>query len=111
MELTINVYDEKGEVVKVSKANSIDIKFGTIRSLMELLKIDDMNNTMDILKVVYGAWDQITSILGQIFPDMEYDDWNNIKLNELLPTVLLILKDSFGQMLVIPSDSKNPEAE
>ena len=107
MELKINVYDENGKVVKVSKANSIDVTFGTIRSLMELLKIDDLDNTMDILKVVYGAWDQITSILSKIFPDMEYEDWNNVKLNELLPTVLWILKDSFGQMLNIPGDPKN----
>lgn len=110
MELAINVYDEKGKVVKTSKAQTIDIKFGTIRSLMELLKIDDMDNTMDILKVVYGAWDQITKILGQIFPDMNYEDWNNVKLNELLPIVIVMLKDSFAQMLSIPGDSKNPPA-
>lgn len=113
MELKLNVYGENNEVVKQCKAQVIDLKFGTIRSLMKLLKVDDLDNTAELLSAVYGAWDQLTKILGQCFPDMEEEDWDNVKLGELIPIVLTILKASFSQILSIPKDNdeKNLMAE
>jgi hypothetical protein len=37
---------------------------------------------------------------------MEDDDWNNVSLKELLPVLILILRDSFKEMMAIPK-SKN----
>jgi hypothetical protein len=105
--LILNVYDDNDNIVKTSEAKLIDLRFGTIRSLMELLKVDDINDTAELLKTVYGAWSQIIGILNRVFPDMTEEDWENIKLSELLPILVVILKSSFVQILSIPSDSKN----
>lgn len=105
--LILNVYDEKDDIVKTSEAKLIDLRFGTIRSLMELLNVDDIDDTSQLLKTVYGAWAQITNILGRVFPDMTEEDWENVKLTELLPILMVILKSSFVQILSIPNDSKN----
>lgn len=105
--LKLNVYDEKDNVVKTSEAQIIDLRFGTIRSLMELLNVDDIDDTSQLLKTVYGAWGQIITIIGRVFPDMTEEDWENIKLSELLPILVTILKSSFAQILTIPNDSKN----
>lgn len=105
--MELNVYGKNNEIVKTCEAKEIDLKFGTIRSLMKLLKIDDMNNTGELLKVVYDAWEQLVDILQEVFPDMEEEDWDNVKLNELMPTILAILKSSFTQILTIPTDPKN----
>lgn len=105
--LILNVYDEKDDIVKTSEAKLIDLRFGTIRSLMELLNVDDIDDTSQLLKTVYGAWAQITNILGRVFPDMTEEDWENVKLTELLPILMTILKSSFVQILSIPNDSKN----
>ena len=110
-ELKINVYDENDNVIKTSEAKVIDLRFGTIRSLMELLNVEDIDDTAELLRTVYKAWNQITAILGKVFPDMEDSDWDNIKLSELLPILVIILKSSFVQILTIPSDSKNSIAE
>lgn len=106
-DLIINVYDENDKVVKTSEAKMIDLKFGPIRSLMKLLDIDDIEDTATLLKTVYGAWEQLTGILSKCFPDMEDEDWDNVKINELLPTIIAIIRMSFNEMLSIPSDSKN----
>ena len=45
MKLTINVYDENNEVVKTCEAQTIDLEFGTIRALMKLLNVDNVNDT------------------------------------------------------------------
>lgn len=108
-ELTINVYSKKNknEIEKTCTAQPADLMFGSVRSLMALLNIDDINNTGQLLKTVYNAWEQLTDILTDCFPDMEEGDWNRVRVNELLPVVVEILKSSFGKVLEIPSDSKN----
>ena len=105
--LTINVYDDENNVIKTSEAQMVKIKFGTIRSLMKLLNIDNVEDTSELLQLIYSAWDELTKILSRIFPDMEEDDWENVELNELVPIVVDVLKFSFTQILTIPNDPKN----
>lgn len=107
MELKLNVYDDENKVIKTATAEVMELKFGSIRSLMKLLKVDDINDTAELLKVVYGAWEQLTKILNGCFPDMTDEDWDNVKVSELIPVIMAILKYSFTQMLTIPTDSKN----
>ena len=107
MELKLNVYDDENKVVKTATAEVMELKFGSIRSLMKLLKVDDINDTAQLLKVVYGAWEQLTKILNGCFPEMTDEDWDNVKVSELVIVLVTILKYSFTQMLSIPADSKN----
>lgn len=107
MELKLNVYDDENNVVKTATAELIELKFGSIRRLMKLLNVDNINDTSELLKVLYGAWEQITKVLNGCFPDMTEEDWDNVKVSELIPVLMAILKYSFTQMLNIPTDSKN----
>lgn len=107
MKLKLNVYDDENNVVKTATAEVMELKFGSIRSLMKLLNIDDINDTAQLLKVVYGAWEQLTKILNSCFPEMTDEDWDNVKVSELVIVLVAILKYSFTQMLSIPTDSKN----
>lgn len=107
MKLKLNVYDDENNVVKTATAEVMELKFGSIRSLMKLLNIDDINDTAQLLKVVYGAWEQLTKILNSCFPEMTDEDWDNVKVSELVIVLVAILKYSFTQMLSIPADSKN----
>lgn len=103
----LNVYDKENNIVKTCEAVDASLKFGAIRSIMELLNIDDIDDTAQLLKTVYSAWEQLTAILSQCFPEMEEEDWDNVKLEELIPVIVGILRTSFGKILTIPSDSKN----
>lgn len=105
--LKLNVYNDNDEVIKTAEAKFIDLRFGTIRSLMELLNVEDINDTSELLKKLYSAWNEVIKILSRVFPEMEEGDWDNIKLSELIPMLVVILKSSFVQMLAIPADSKN----
>lgn len=105
-DLILNVYDDENKIVKTSKAELVELKFGSIRRLMKLLNIDNIDDTAELLKTVYGAWDQLTKILNSCFPDMTEEDWDNVKTSELIPVLMMILKYSFTQMLSIPSDSE-----
>ena len=103
----INVYDKDNNIIKTSEAVDCELKFGAIRSIMRLLNIDDINDTGELLKTIYSAWEQLAVILSQCFPDMSESDWDYVKLEELVPVVVGILRASFGKILTIPNDSKN----
>ena len=106
-ELNINVYDKAGKITKTATAKLIDLEFGTIRSIMQILNVENIDNTAELLNVLYGAWDQVTAVLSQCFPDMTDEDWEHVKLKELMPVMIRILKYSFTEILSIPQDPKN----
>lgn len=103
----VKVYDEAGEITKTCTATEYRLKFGAVRSLMGLLEIESINDTAQLIKMINNAWESLTVILTEIFPDMEEEDWDHVYIDELVPVVLSILKGSFGKILTIPNDSKN----
>jgi len=111
MRLFINVYekDENGKKVikKQCDAETIDLEFGTIQKLMELVNIENIESLPDMLKAIYGAWEEIKNVLGEAFPDMKLEDWEHVRIKELYPTIMSILKYSMMEIAGIPSDGKN----
>lgn len=107
--ITLNVYDKKdfSKVTKTVEAKPTRIMFGTVRSLMKILKIESIEDTKDLLTIISDAWDELTAVLNNFFPDMEDEDWDCVDMAELVPVVFTILKISFGKILTIPKDEKN----
>ena len=105
--LLLNTYDREGKIVKTVEAQMFDIEFGTIRALMKVLDIDNIEDTAELLKTVTNAWEEILSILGQFFPEMEDDDWTHVKVKELLPVLLDIIRFTFSEIMTIPVSEKN----
>lgn len=105
--IKLNVYDENDNIIKTVEAQFVELRFGTIRGLMELLNVENIDDTGELLKTVYQAWDKLTSIMNKMFPDLNEDDWDNLKLSEVIPVLLRILRTSFVQILSIPTESKN----
>lgn len=108
MNLVLKVYDESGKnVVKTYESTTYDLMFGTVMSLMELLKIDEINDQMELLKTVHSAWDEIKTVLSGVFPDVTEEDWKHVKVKELLPIIMEIAKFAVTDMFSIPTDPKN----
>ena len=105
MNLTLNVYDGK-EIIKTVKSTTYDLELGTVIKLMKLLKIEDTENELELLKIITRAFDEIIDVLSNVFPDMEEDDWNHVKLKEIVPVIINIAKFSVTETLKIPSKSK-----
>lgn len=106
--LVINIYDKKGkEVVKTAKATTYDLMFGTVQKLMDLLKIEDLNNNLELLKVLYEAWTEIRLVLNEVFPEITEEEWKCVKVRELLPVIRDIAKSVIADFMSIPTDPKN----
>lgn len=104
---TINVYDKDKKIIKTCTAIDCDIRFGSVRKIMALLDLDDIDDITALLRTIYSAWDQTTKVLSECFPDMQEEDWDNVYINELVPTVVGIAKASVAKIFDVPSDSKN----
>ena len=102
--IVINVYDDNGNVVKTSEAQKVKFKFGQIRAIMELLNIEDVPDTVTLMRVIYNAWDQLIRVLDECFIDMTYEDWENVPVDELIPAVFEIVRYSFSEMMNIPTE-------
>lgn len=100
----IKVYDDDDKVIKEVEANVVDIRMGSIRKLFALAGIDEVEDMTSMLRMVNGAWGSLTKILDKIFPDMTEDDWDGVKINELLPVVVKIIKRSLGALGDIPQE-------
>ena len=104
MELTIKVYGDKGEVVKECKATTTKIKFGVVRSIAKLIKIDRAKDSAELVNTVVNTWDKLTDLLETCFPDMSGDDWDSVDLEEVVLVLWCILKDVIKNILAIPKE-------
>jgi hypothetical protein len=94
--LVLNVYSNDGEIEQTVEARSIDVMYGTIKSIMEILHIEKATDTRELLGVIYDVWGELTEVLSQIFPTLTEDEWNRVKMSELIPVVMAVLKQSFA---------------
>lgn len=101
---TINVYDNDKKIIKTSTAVDCEIRFGSVRKIMALIDMDDINDTAALLKTIYGAWDQTTKVLSECFPDMTEEDWDNVYISELVPVIVGIAKSSVEKIFEVPSE-------
>lgn len=106
-DLILNVYNDNDEVVKTCKAQFVELRFGAVRSIMKLLKVDQIETNLELMNAISDAWEQLTVILGKCFPEMEDSDWDNVKMSELIPVVVSILKSSFAKMMDIPKEKNS----
>ena len=105
MNLVLKIYDTDGKnIVMTYESSTYDLMFGTVKRLMELLKIEDMDNQLEMLKVIYSAWDEIKKVLAGVFPDVQPDEWEHVKVKELLPLIIDIAKFSVQEMFTIPTE-------
>ena len=112
LETSLNVYDENDIVVKTVKANVVDIRFGTIRKLVKLLGVEEVEDTNELMTMVFQAWEEVTKLLSKAFPEMEEEDWEYVKVSELLRTIITIFKGSANYMLgAVGESEKNSETE
>lgn len=106
MELTINLYDDDGNVIREAKANTVSLKMGQVSAIMRLLDADNIETSVDLLNAMNKAWKQLVKVLSKIFPDIKEEEWDNVDIGELLPVFVLIIKESLAEMMKIPK-SKN----
>lgn len=103
--INLKIYDESGKnVVKIYEAETYELPFGTVRKLMNIVKIEDMNNQAELLKTIAGAWDEILNVLHRVFPACTDDEWDAIKAKEVLKVIIQIAQSAISDIFIIPTE-------
>lgn len=103
-EIKLKIYDSDFKnVQREVTAQKCAISFGTVRKFVEIIKIDESDNGIEILNTIICAFDEVTSVLNRVFPSVTEDEWNRVAVNELVPLIIDIAKFIFKGMFKIPT--------
>lgn len=86
MELILNVYSvDKKEIEKVYRVDSLDLMFGTVEDIINVIDIDKINDNTAVAMMIVKAWWQLKPFLKDIFPGVTDDEIKRVKINEMIP--------------------------
>lgn len=102
----LNVYDNEGNITKTVTGEPVDIKFGQVRDIMTLLDAENIDSTWELVEAIHHAWDKLVIILSEAFPEVTYEEWENIPIRDLIPAIWDVIKVSFNALTKVPKDPK-----
>lgn len=108
MELTLNIYKKGGrEIEKTYRTSEVDIMFGTVEDIVKLLDFDSLSDTyksnelssnIDFIgiigKLVRGAFSEVKNLIMEIFPELTEEEFKRVKIKELIPLIIDVVKFS-----------------
>lgn len=110
MQLLLNIYDPETKIIaKQYKAESVDIMFGTIEDLIEIIDIDKLseNNDTELTKIILMSIKKVKPLLKEVFTGLTDEELKNTKIKELIPLFIDIVKYMFAEIKGLGGDSKN----
>lgn len=96
-DLKLNIYNGKN-IEKTYTAEEIDIMFGTIEDLLDVINFDKLNDEKEVVKVVIATLKQLKPFLKQIFDGLTDDEIKRTKVKELVPLFVEIVKYTMNEL-------------
>ena len=96
-DLKLNIYNGK-TVEKTYIAEEIDIMFGTVEDLLDVIDFDNLNDEKEVVKVVIKTLNNLKPFLKQIFDGLTDEEIKRTKVKELVPLFVKIVKYSIDEL-------------
>ena len=107
MELKLNIYAKDGKTIeKTYISKDYNVSFGIIRKFMKLINIEKMEDKMEVLNLVMGAWEQFETVLSGFFPEVTEDEWDRVSLEEIVDLIIDIAMSIVSKIAKIPTQKK-----
>ena len=111
--LKLNVYDHK-QIAKTYTAETYDLLFGTVEDIISLIDVDVFKNGIDdkefytsVLVLIVKGFDLFKPLLKDIFDGLTDDELRNVKIAEIVPVIIDVIKYAFAQMGLSGAAGKN----
>ena len=104
-DLRLNIYNGK-TIEKTYVAEEIDIMFGTVEDLLDVIDFDNLNDEKEVVKVVIKTLNNLKPFLKQIFDGLTDDEIKRTKVKELVPLFVDIVTYTMEELKALMS--KNP---
>ena len=96
-DLKLNIYNGK-EIEKTYVSEEIDIMFGTVEELLEVINFDNLKDENEVVKVVIATLKNLKPFLKQIFDGLTDEEIKRTKVKELVPLFVKIVKYSVDEL-------------
>lgn len=108
MQLLLNIYDPKTKnIAKQYTAETVDIMFGTIEDVIDIIDIDKLDDNMEWAKVIALSMKKLKPLLKEVFTGVTDEELKNTKIKELIPLFVNIFKYMISEIKGLDSNSKN----
>ena len=115
MELTLNIRNEKNEVVETKTAQLWDLKTGVVKKLFTIIEIENMmascKTTDAIIGYIVGktqaSWPIMENVLKDIFGVTSEEIDNGTSISEVAEIVMLIMIETVTRLSSIGENLKN----
>lgn len=109
MSLVLRVYNpETKEVAKTYTAETVDIMFGTIEDIIDVIDLDRLDDNSVWLKVIAMSIKKLRPLLKEVFVGVTDEELKYTKINELVPLFVEVFKFMVAEIKGLGgSNSKN----
>lgn len=107
-EIKLNIYnvEDKQKIDKTYTVNSIDLLFGTVEDILNVVDLDKLNDEKAVAVMVVKAWAQLKPFLKDVFPGLTDEEIKHVKINEMIPVFMEIFA-SVGENIGLLVSGKN----
>ena len=104
MKLELKIYKkDKKTVEKTYRANTVELSFGTVRTVMQVIKPEelDLNDEQSVGMALLNGWTVVDPLFSDIFPGMTSEELDRAKLPDMIRVVRQVfayLSDEIGRL-------------
>ena len=88
MEIKLNIFGEDKQIAKTYTAEGYDLMMGTIEDFMEIIYVENLNDTTAVAKMVMKGYKQIKPLMKDVFPGLTDEEFRQIKINNLIEVIV-----------------------
>lgn len=106
--IKLDIYNQhdKTKVEKTLEVEGYDLMMGTIDDFVAIIDLDKINDRTEVAKMAAKGYKQIKPLIMDIFPELQDEDYRNIKMNDLIRLIVQIGTSIMDNMDILKS-SKN----
>lgn len=108
MQLVLNIYDPVTKLIsKQYTAETVDIMFGTVEDIIEVIDVEKLSDNMEWAKVIAVSMKKLKPLLKEVFVGVTDEELKNTKVKELIPLFINILRYMISEINGLSGSSKN----
>ena len=108
MQLVLNIYDPQTKLIaKQYTAETVDIMFGTVEDIIDIIDIEKLDDNMEWVKVIGVSMKKLKPLLKEVFVGVTDEELKNTKIKELIPLFVNIFKYMLSEIKGLGNGSKN----
>lgn len=120
MELLLNIYDEKDNVVKTYTREGYSIKMRLLKDIISMIDFEILTSSFQedttesnmlfvklVTDLVVKSYDTIQELMKKVFVELTDEEYLNTAIDEVVQIIIDLVKYSFATIGIVGKNTKN----